>query len=151
MDELGQYVERFDQAVSSLMRTLWPELVDFKEFGLTAPQFSTLRVLNAFGPCKMTDLADKFEVKPSAITVMVDRLVAGGFVERRPSEHDRRIVNVAITESGKRMIAKAQEKGKNVLYKYFALLEREDVAKMVEVNEKLAAIVLQMKDNSNLK
>ena len=41
-------------------------------------------------------------LRPAATTALIDRLVTKGFVERRPSETDRRQVLVAMTEEGAR-------------------------------------------------
>ncbi|WNQ10390.1 MarR family transcriptional regulator [Paenibacillus aurantius] len=145
---MKQLVDRYDKAVSLLMRTLWPEMTQFKEFGLTMPQFSLLRMIHKIGDAKITDLAETMEVKPSAITVMIDRLEAGGFVERRHGEKDRRVVRVSITKDGESILEKAQEKSKQVLAKYFAGLEPEELEQLVTINEKLAVIAENIKKAS---
>ena len=58
---------------------------------------------------KQSHLADKLGVKPSAITVMIDRLVQSGHVIRKHHETDRRIVLVENTAEGKAILAQANE------------------------------------------
>ena len=51
----------------------------------------------------MTDLADALGVPLSTATHTVDRLVKKGVVARDRSEQDRRVVQLELTEQGKRL------------------------------------------------
>ena len=48
------------------------------------------------GPLPAAVLADRFGLTRSAVTALVDRLQAAGFVERSPDQHDRRAVLVGL-------------------------------------------------------
>ena len=64
-----------------------------------------VRVLFALagsGPSAMGALARDLVVSVSSLTVIIDRLVARGLVERRPSDDDRRVVLVDLTPQGRR-------------------------------------------------
>ena len=47
-----------------------------------------------------TALAEELCIKPATITRMLDRLVKGGFVERRPDAEDQRVSRVYLTDEG---------------------------------------------------
>ena len=53
---------------------------------------------------KMSDFAEALCVSKTAVTKLVDRLEAGGFVERRPSPADGRVTNVRLTTRGRRIL-----------------------------------------------
>ena len=76
-------------------RSLAPALED-----VTVPQFRLIVLVVTLGPTRSGDLAERLAVGPSTLTRNVDRLVSGGWVERRPSEESRREVLIAATERG---------------------------------------------------
>lgn len=70
--------------------------------GLTLAQFNVLRILRRAGPEGLPTLAirDRMVERAPAITRLVDRLVARGWVSRRRDADDRRIVHCRITDDG---------------------------------------------------
>ncbi|WP_370295696.1 MarR family winged helix-turn-helix transcriptional regulator, partial [Rossellomorea marisflavi] len=77
------YIERLFKAFYITNRQIQQDMAQaFKELHLTGPQFYILYLLCQEGGAKPTELADKLEVNPSAITVMVDRLIKAGLVRR---------------------------------------------------------------------
>ena len=49
---------------------------------------------------RMCDLAGKLQLSPSGLTRRLDGLVRAGYVERRPSEADRRVMLAVLTPAG---------------------------------------------------
>ncbi len=58
----------------------------------------------AGGQLKMADLADTVVVTRGGVTKIVDRLVAGGFLDRVPSAEDRRVVYARVTDAAAELI-----------------------------------------------
>jgi MarR family transcriptional regulator, 2-MHQ and catechol-resistance regulon repressor len=52
------------------------------------------------GTLSMSQIADLIVTRPRNVTPLIDALVAAGYLERRPSETDRRVVYVALTKAG---------------------------------------------------
>ncbi|HUY29527.1 MAG TPA: MarR family transcriptional regulator [Acidimicrobiales bacterium] len=71
---------------------------------VTVPQYRALVVLASRGPRNLAQLADSLAVKPSTASRMCDRLVRKRFVTRRAGPGDRRSVEVALSESGRRLV-----------------------------------------------
>lgn len=71
------------------------------EIGLTLPQMVTLLAIHDSGRCRMGDLADATMQSGGTLTGIVDRLIADGLVERVRSASDRRVIEVALTETGR--------------------------------------------------
>ncbi|MEA2253364.1 MAG: hypothetical protein QOG70_3606 [Solirubrobacteraceae bacterium] len=70
------------------------------EFELSPPQVMALRMLDPDQPKPMSELAEALHCDNSNVTGIVDRLEDRGLVERRPSEHDRRVKMLAVTSAG---------------------------------------------------
>lgn len=95
-------------ATNSVVRAYRPLL---GEVGLTYPQYLVMLALWQDGVTAVYDLAARLQLTSSAITPLVDRLEAAGFVTRTRAA-DRRIVLVALTEVGRLLedqVATAQQ------------------------------------------
>lgn len=113
---------------------------ELEEFGVTETQFSMLDLLSKKESHKVTDLAEKMGVKPSAVTTMIDRLTNNGLVSRRHSENDRRAVLVSITEEGREVIRKFEGKCRSVLKRYLSHLEPNELEALATIYEKLGNV-----------
>jgi DNA-binding MarR family transcriptional regulator len=71
---------------------------------VTLPQFRLLVLLASYGDSKLVTLADKLVVNPSTALRMVDRLVDGGFVDRRVNPASRREVLLRLTPAGQQIV-----------------------------------------------
>ncbi len=75
--------------------------------GLTPQQYQALLAIRAHvGPEPMTvgTLATRLFIRHHSAVGLVDRLEARGFVERRTAEHDRRLVCLDLTLSGRKAL-----------------------------------------------
>lgn len=93
----------------------WPVVIEFTlsqrawwigicaEFDLTPMQGHTLRMLDPRNPVPMSAVASSLICDASNVTGIVDKLESRGLIERRASEHDRRIKMLAVTEKGRRV------------------------------------------------
>ncbi|MEU5979732.1 MarR family transcriptional regulator [Streptomyces sp. NPDC047315] len=69
---------------------------------ITPAQSRLLRVLSHYDePPRMSDLADRLEVVPRAITSLVDGLEASGRVRRAPDPKNRRVIRIELTDTGR--------------------------------------------------
>jgi MarR family transcriptional regulator, organic hydroperoxide resistance regulator len=95
-------------ATNAVVRAYRPLL---GELGLTYPQYLVMLALWQDGVTAVHDLAARLQLTSSAITPLVDRLEAAGFVTRARAS-DRRVVRVALTEAGRLLedrVATAQQ------------------------------------------
>src|SRR5690606_7846482 len=73
-----------------------------RELGVTPAQSRLLRTLAHYGsPPRMTDLAERLEVVPRAVTALVDGLEANGKVRRVPDPANRRVIRIELTDDGR--------------------------------------------------
>ncbi len=79
----------------------------FAAHGLNFPSFDVLATLRRNGPpyaLSPGDLMDEMMITSGTMTNRIDQLVKQGFVERVPSETDRRSFLIRLTKDGKALI-----------------------------------------------
>jgi DNA-binding MarR family transcriptional regulator len=77
---------------------------------VTLPQFRALMVLASRGPQRVVDISTELGVNPSTGTRMCDRLVAKKLIRRYRSTTDRRVVRLALTTAGERLVREVTER-----------------------------------------
>lgn len=82
------------------MRAGWTEL------GLSHTQMSMLYLLSYHKSANVKQIADFMGVTKSAVTQVMDPLVEKGLVNRRSDSRDRRVVHLALSAKGSRLVRK---------------------------------------------
>ncbi|GAA3322408.1 hypothetical protein GCM10020331_042180 [Ectobacillus funiculus] len=82
------------------------------------------------------------DVKPSAVTLMIDRLEQHKLVEREHDKKDRRVVNIRLSERGKERLKQLIGARKAVAQRYLSSLTTEELEAMASITEKLAQITV---------
>ena len=103
---------------------------------ITLPQFRVLVILAGEGPQRSGAVAQRMGSHPSTFSRTVDRLVAGGWVERAPSTTSRRETIIALTETGAALVAEVTERRRREIS---TILDRMDPAVRARVAEALEA------------
>lgn len=75
----------------------------FKEFGLTEPQWRVLRVLWEHEEIPFREVAVLTRIPAPSLVGVVDRLNSAGFVDRRRSDEDRRVVFLLATKRAREL------------------------------------------------
>ena len=84
------------------------------EVGVYPGQPPMLFVLSKEDGQSQKELANKLNLKPATITVMLKRMEKANLVERRQDAEDQRVSRVYITEKGKKVYKKVNKIMKNV-------------------------------------
>lgn len=84
--------------VASIERTLAQ-----RGFDITMSQFLALKQLAGNGPMSAGDLAQALRHDPGAMTRMLAKLEAKGYLCRHPDRRDRRALRIELTEVGARL------------------------------------------------
>jgi DNA-binding MarR family transcriptional regulator len=74
-----------------------------ERFGLSIPEWRILANLGRFGPLYAGDLAERSSMDKPKVTRALQRLEAGGIVQRNVDAEDRRQVRLALTRRGRSM------------------------------------------------
>jgi MarR family transcriptional regulator, multiple antibiotic resistance protein MarR len=111
-ESLGYLIKRTGSLLSNAIDQ------ELAEFDLTHQQFSILMVLGERNCSTAADLARETCGDTGAMTRMLDRLEAKGFLRRVRSSEDRRVINIELTETGRLVGRKMPVVAINVMNRY---------------------------------
>lgn len=97
------------QVFSQFRRSHGPNHHPFSKLGIKPSEFLLLHILLEHGHdtsagMKVTELSEKLQITPSAVTHTINSLEKGGFIERLAAPNDRRIVLVRATDKSKEIM-----------------------------------------------
>lgn len=95
------------------------------------------------GGLSMSDFSRSMDVPPASATAMIDRLTAQGLVERGPSEQDRRVVLVRLTEQGRQTVQEVNRFWQQVQRDAFVVLSDEQLTSHLALMRRLQQGYLQ--------
>lgn len=137
---LEELLYKIDELIIQLTRRLYIQVARQGSNELTQSQFVLCKLLKKHGEMTVSELAESLGVSLSAVTVTADKLCRSGIMRRERSKQDRRVVWLALTEDGYRVVSSALEIWNRVLKEYFARLPEGDLEKLGSICEKLLAI-----------
>jgi DNA-binding MarR family transcriptional regulator len=110
----------------------------FREYGLTPSQYNVLRILRGEGkPLPILEIASRTITVVPGITGLIDRLEQAGFVNRLRCEKDRRVIYVALTDRGTKVLADLDEPLIALHHKVLGHLSRGDLKDLISLLEKV--------------
>jgi DNA-binding MarR family transcriptional regulator len=109
----------------------------FKTFDLTHQQFNILRILRGQHPqpCTINLLKDRMLDKMCDASRIVERLRVKSLLERRPSPHDRRSVDIIISDKGLKLL-ELIDNNIEPIHNTFGSLSQEEVKKLNDLLDK---------------
>jgi len=107
-DNLLQQWRELESAHASVRESLERALE--REHRLSLTEYEVLQRLSgqSDGQCRMQELSSDSELSQSALSRLVGRLEAAGYVERGVCDHDRRGVYATLTKAGREAQATAE-------------------------------------------
>ena len=113
------------------------------ELDMSTPQLKALLLISEEKGIRMRELARRLGGSFSNATVLVDRLVDRGLVERLADPQDRRVVLVRATEEGQRLMEQLATSWRTLSAPLLEALDPEDLA---TVSEALRVLVKAAQD-----
>lgn len=108
MSNLNQEAARILlETIPSLMRKMHTNIRGC-ELNL-APSHYHMLIKLQHGPMKLTELAENQEVSLATISKTASTLAERGWIKRLPSTHDRRVIRVEITQTGRAILRNAYQ------------------------------------------
>ena len=99
-------------------------------------EYQALHVLKGYGKLPISTIGNILLISKPRMTVLVDKLVAAGLIERYPDEQDRRITKIGLTDKGVTFTAIHRQNLKEGVIQRFQNLSEPDL------NEFLAAMAV---------
>jgi DNA-binding MarR family transcriptional regulator len=114
--------------------------------GLQAAQYRVLGVLMKAGTLPVSEIGRRLYISKPYMTALIDTLIEGGFVQRQPDLADRRVINITITEQGKKYLKQSVSLYKKDLKELLSILGDFDLEKLCTSLESLKAILAKIPD-----
>jgi DNA-binding MarR family transcriptional regulator len=113
--------------------------------GLSHPHIMVMRMLEDHERLSVSAIGDKQFISRPQMTHIVDKLVSLGMVERIVNEDDRRVINVVLTDTGRKIMRRCDATIRNSVKESLSALDDKDVEEMSAALSKLAEIGSKLK------
>jgi DNA-binding MarR family transcriptional regulator len=98
---LIEFVDTLDQSLKKLQR----EMGDGSGFTkLTINQLHYIDAIYTLGEPTLTEIAEKLRITKSSVTIGINKLIQLGYVEKKQSTIDRRVIHVHLTNPAQELI-----------------------------------------------
>lgn len=138
-------MDRTDDSLIALRRILRATELFGKELaqaaGLSPVQFRVLQLVAEKGLTTPKALSVQMGVTQGTVTALLDRLQRQEMVSRERSEVDRRQMNIAVTEKGRRTLANAPDPLQQRYVRKFEALSDWEQAQLIASLERVASML----------
>ena len=100
----------------------------WRDLDISMPQLRAMYFLRDEEDVSVGRLAELFGIGLPAASLLADRLVRAGYVERREDPTDRRRVLLSLTRVGMRLVTDLREGSHSLLRRWMSSLSPEDLA-----------------------
>lgn len=114
--------------------------------GLQSAQYRVLGVLMKAGTLPVSEIGRRLYISKPYMTALIDTLIEGGLVQRQPDLTDRRVINITITEQGKKYLKQSVSLYKKDLKELLSILGDADLEDLCTSLESLKAILAKIPD-----
>ncbi len=104
---------------------------------ITVPQFLVLDSIVNRGPLKMSGIAAELRVSTPAATGIVERMHMLGMVVRRYDPKDRRVIRIAVTPKGKKIVRTLRSDRGRMIGELFGRLSARERASYLKILKKI--------------
>lgn len=111
------------------------------------PSRFVLRAVQKHGPVRMSEIGKHMGISKPYMTLLVNRLISEGLVERVPDTDDRRVVNVIITDAGRDAIREFTRHVRETVIKNLSSLDSGDISSLHESMKRIRSITSKLDRN----
>ncbi len=108
---------------------------------LTQSHIRALFTIGKTGEATAGDLAKAAELSPASVSAMLDHLERDGIVSRRRADHDRRVVLVTLTDSGRTLLEEKRTAWRRRSADALAGVPDDDLLAAADVMHRLARLL----------
>ena len=134
-------INRVNALLSSMYSNIMLFEIDSMKNGLmkdlTFHEVHTIEIIGDLERPTMSQISRKANVTQSTMSTMVNKLAKKGMIQRHPNRNDRRVVNITLTERGKRAYKEHQEIHRRVTRFWFGLLDDDEQKFLLKIMGKI--------------
>ena len=131
----------YGKSINDILVRLFANVLDIEEKCLKKGEFSNLsikemHIIDSIGINRepsMSETAKELGITSGTLTIAVDNLIRKGYVERRRSKEDRRVVLIKLTEKGIRAYKAHEDFHKDLVTSVLEALEENEAELLVKV------------------
>lgn len=112
------------------------------------PQLRLMYIVRDSGPRSVGEIAERLNVRPATVTGLTDRLVRQKLIERQNDLADRRVVQIALTDEGRRVLGEIEVVSRAYFDAIFERMPESDVVQLISLLQKLADTAANMPTES---
>jgi len=116
-----------------------------KELVITPSQGFVLRFVAENKSTNTKAIAQALHITSSAATQLIDGLVDKGYLNRKGSPNDRRVISLSLSEKAKTLFKKFQEQGLEKMTELFNALTDEELTQYALLNKKITDSIINKK------
>ncbi|MDD2496306.1 MAG: MarR family winged helix-turn-helix transcriptional regulator [Tissierellia bacterium] len=129
------------QSINEILVRLFADILDIEEKCLGQGEFSDLsitemHIIDNIGIDKertMSNTAKDLRITSGTLTTAIDNLIRKGYVERRRSNNDRRVVMIKLTEKGVLAYKSHEEFHKDLVFSALTNLDKNEEEVLIKV------------------
>ena len=148
--EIAVLFDEFFRRAGGWIRQQFIQQVEKSDYNLTPAQYKALILISRLQPCRMSDLSEAAMVSTSSLTIMLNRLVDDGLVERLSSPDDRRVIKVQLTEPGEILLKRAHDSYLDVLEAVVADLDGQRKETLLSLLKEVKEIMDDLKNQPHI-
>ena len=94
----------------------------------------------------MSAIGKRLAIAKQNMTTLVDKLMNDGLVERRNDTHDRRVINIVITETGVEFLQESLATLKEIIKENLSELSSEDIESLDSAFQTIKGVVSKLEE-----
>lgn len=141
-ERMTEIVERYERATYMINRRLSSKVKEGLPNDITPEQLFILRYLKRNNDVSSSELADLLCVGKSTITSIISRMVNKGYVVRTPSQEDRRVVYLSLTEEGDRQHSRIEGTIYHIIEPYISKIGEAKAFEYIAVLEHISEVLM---------
>ncbi len=131
----------YGKSLNDILVRLFANVLNIEEKCLKKGEFSNLsikemHIIDSIGINRepsMSETAKELGITSGTLTIAVDNLIRKGYVERRRSKEDRRVVLIKLTEKGIRAYKAHEDFHKDLVASVLEVLDEKEAELLVKV------------------
>ncbi|WP_191565503.1 MarR family winged helix-turn-helix transcriptional regulator [Metabacillus idriensis] len=120
----------------SLERKWMNDWNHLNQVGLSKTHILILKILKTEGLKRPSILAEQLQITTGGVTVLTNKLIKEGFIQKCQNERDRRVYNLEITDHGKEFLDTAHRQINNQIEKMFGMLSDSEIQSLRDIFHK---------------
>ncbi len=109
--------------------------------GLTTPQVIVMKAIDDLGAVTVKKLSDHISLSQATVTTILKRLENKNLVRRNRSANDKRVVNAALTASGRKAFKNAPQLLHESFVNHFESLKKWEQTQILSTLQKVAMMM----------